>query len=359
MVLLSDQREFVDQNWVLSAFSGGHNLEVFIHFSFWPGKGPSDQDEITEFRMHKMRALLVYLAADPEHTHRRETLMNLLWPGMPETSARANLRQVLFHLRQALARSSDGQIAAVGLADVIEIKDLQTGEILANLPVPEDALVADPDDVNSSAIPPTVSVLAIRPAGDRLLSAISTNVDGAIILWDLASGEELRRFEGHSAWIHDVVFSPDGEQFLSVSDDKTLIQWDVDSGEIVQQFSSASDAISSAVFSPDGTIIAGGFGTYRYPAGGGDLDHNIHLWDAATGEEIEQLQGHEGAVTALQFSPDGQTLLSGSTDETVRLWDVDSGAQVRRPGRISDGLACWDGRPAAPVSRPRGGRVLR
>ena len=59
-------------------------------------------EALADFRTQKVLALLVYLAAEPETAHRRETLMTLLWPGMPDTSARANLRQVLFHLRKAI-----------------------------------------------------------------------------------------------------------------------------------------------------------------------------------------------------------------------------------------------------------------
>ena len=59
-------------------------------------------EPITGFRTQKVQALLACLAVEPQTAHRRERLMTLLWPGMPETSARANLRQILFHLRQAI-----------------------------------------------------------------------------------------------------------------------------------------------------------------------------------------------------------------------------------------------------------------
>jgi DNA-binding SARP family transcriptional activator len=49
------------------------------------------------FRTAKVQALLVYLAAESKTPQRRETLMALLWPGMPERSARQNLRQIIYN----------------------------------------------------------------------------------------------------------------------------------------------------------------------------------------------------------------------------------------------------------------------
>ena len=59
-------------------------------------------EEISAFRTNKVQALLVYLALEPT-AHRREALMELMWPGMPERSARLNLRQILFHLRSIVS----------------------------------------------------------------------------------------------------------------------------------------------------------------------------------------------------------------------------------------------------------------
>lgn len=49
-----------------------------------------------------MRALLAILAADPSRVHTRAQLAGLLWGDLPESTAKQNLRQALFNLRQAI-----------------------------------------------------------------------------------------------------------------------------------------------------------------------------------------------------------------------------------------------------------------
>jgi WD40 repeat protein/serine/threonine protein kinase/DNA-binding SARP family transcriptional activator len=68
-------------------------------------------ESIGSFRTQKVQALLIFLAATPNNAHRREMLMTLLWPGMPDQSARANLRQILFLLRQLIPDIGDNGTA--------------------------------------------------------------------------------------------------------------------------------------------------------------------------------------------------------------------------------------------------------
>ena len=48
----------------------------------------------------------------------------------------------------------------------------------------------------------------------------------------------------------------------------------------------------------------------------------IRLWEVNTGNPIRTLTGHEWSVLSVSFSPDGNTLASGSWDGTVLLWEL-------------------------------------
>jgi WD40 repeat protein/serine/threonine protein kinase len=61
-----------------------------------------DEQAVTTFRTRLAQAILIYLVVQPER-HRREHLMSLFWPDLPQASAQQNLRQNLYLLRQSIA----------------------------------------------------------------------------------------------------------------------------------------------------------------------------------------------------------------------------------------------------------------
>ena len=79
-------------------------------------------------------------------------------------------------------------------------------------------------------------------------------------------------------------------------------------------------------YSPDGALLAvsGSIG--------------IWLYDAVTHQEVNLLTGHESQVLCVAFSPDGQTLASGSWDRTIRLWNPYTGQH--KATLMDDGM--WD-----------------
>lgn len=74
-----------------------------------------------DLRARTELASLAYLAAEPGCPHRREHLIGLLWPDVPDEAARNNLRVVLARLRRAL---SDAAGALQAVVDVLVFRAL-------------------------------------------------------------------------------------------------------------------------------------------------------------------------------------------------------------------------------------------
>jgi DNA-binding SARP family transcriptional activator len=64
-----------------------------------------DSQPIPYFRSTNVQGLLAYLALQPERSFTREALAVLFWPDLPDSSAKKNLRQSLYQLRQLLNES--------------------------------------------------------------------------------------------------------------------------------------------------------------------------------------------------------------------------------------------------------------
>ena len=126
--------------------------------------------------------------------------------------------------------------------------------------------------------------------------------------WSLPEGAKARLGKGQITG--EIAYSPDGSRLAVVS---SIGIWIYDADTIVElNLLTGPTSISNVVFSPDGNTLASGSWD----------DSMVRLWDVRTGQSIETLTGHTSWVTSVAFSSDGNTLASGSEDRTIRLWDV-------------------------------------
>jgi WD40 repeat protein len=112
------------------------------------------------------------------------------------------------------------------------------------------------------------------------------------------------------AW--DMAFSPDGRFLAAVGvTDPVVRLFDANTGKNTLNLEGHTDGVSRVAFSPDGTLIASG-----------SKDDSIRIWDVNKGTSIAELKGHHADLLALAFSPDGKLLVSGGFDGTLRVWGV-------------------------------------
>ena len=251
-----------------------------------------------------------------------------LWDA--DTGARINTLTGHTDLVITVAFSPDGNtLASAGWDGTIRLWDVDTGGPINTLTGHRNAFSS-------------VGSVALSPDGNTL----ATSWDNTIRLWDADTSTHINTLTGHTAEVSSVAFSPDGNTLASGSRDDTVRLWDAETG--VLQHTLTEEGLAYAgiyvAFSPDGKTLAGGGGENYFDISIGSSVNSgtIHLWDVDTGIRINTFTGqHTNAVTSVAFSPDGQTLVSGGTnyhfDEAtdtfisngiIHLWDIDMGTSI-------------------------------
>jgi WD40 repeat protein len=149
------------------------------------------------------------------------------------------------------------------------------------------------------------------PGGDHILTA-STN--GTAQLWS-RSGLERTLDQGSS--VISISFSSAGDRIVTTGGRKAHL-WEVSTGKKVGEFASEGGFIAEAAVSPDGTLLA--------------LvaeDHSIRIVNVSDGAERTTIRGVDYATfRSVQFSPDGQRLVTGTDAWAAQLWDVKTGREL-------------------------------
>jgi len=175
--------------------------------------------------------------------------------------------------------------------------------------------------------------------------------DKTLRVWDVEHGTCLATMEGHQDVVRQVLYMKNNDNLvLSGGADQVVRMWDVRSGmQVSTAFAKAS--VASLELSRDAKYLISAAGkevtfwdantlvpqkmytlgveinsaslhpsNSKFIAGG--VDFYVHMYDFATGEELDVHKGHHGPVHCVRFAPDGETFASGSEDGTVRIWQT-------------------------------------
>src|SRR5207248_6635013 len=118
------------------------------------------------------------------------------------------------------------------------------------------------------------------------------------VLWDLASGRELRSFQGHGGFITSGALSSDGQWLVTGGQDRSARLWEVSSGKEVRRFQPPDP------YSRGTSVALSRDGKWLVTVGGGSL----RLWEVSSGDHVRSFRGHTNDITSMTLSGDGKWL---------------------------------------------------
>ncbi len=213
----------------------------------------------------------------------------------------------------SVALSLDGSWMATGSAGYDASDDNQTSVRLWNLKTSEVRLLGHHTSV--------VESLAFNASGTLLASGGN---DNTVLVWDVASGKQVARFEGDVVKLSDGSSLIQGMRQLFWMDDSTVLArgdaviyaWRVPSGERVLELPGEYQYVD--LYQPGNLLAA------VRPDG-------VYIGDATTGKlsPLDDGSGGSRGYTQVAFSPDGK-LLAGLDGQRFTFWDVATRAVAGR-----------------------------
>lgn len=154
-------------------------------------------------------------------------------------------------------------------------------------------------------------VSAVALSNDGTLVATGDQ-NGNVAIWDMHNGKELARFEGHSGALASLDISPDKTRLVSASGN-TVYLWDINKKVLLFTFQKHAFNVNKVLFSSDG----------QYFISGGD-DFQVMFSSVLSGELVKKYSCTQ-KINDISISPDGATMVLALNNATIEIRNYDDG----------------------------------
>jgi WD40 repeat protein len=165
--------------------------------------------------------------------------------------------------------------------------------------------VALVDDVHSNFTAAAIS------ADGRLLAAADART-GSIYVCSPAQGTMLRLTVRRQSSVSVLRFSEDGRRLISAHNDGSICHWDLATQAVLNELAGNSQPVTAVEFLPgDQRIISTG------------VDGAVRIRNLDSSHEEWSVESGDAGISTLAMSPDGRTAAWGGYNRRIVVWDLE------------------------------------
>jgi WD40 repeat protein len=170
------------------------------------------------------------------------------------------------------------------------------------------------------------SLFGVSFSPDHSLIAFGSSDKTARVI-KAEDGAELLYFSNHSDWVFGTCFTIDGKKVLTGSRDMAMKLSEIESKRFIDDINNPLDTVVDMARHPkqDMVVYGGVQGTVRIYK----ISDNQNRTAARNDTNLVRLFERQGApVTAVAYSPEGDTIAVGTTGSEVRIYKTADGARL-------------------------------
>ncbi len=147
----------------------------------------------------------------------------------------------------------------------------------------------------------------------------SASLDGKVLKWDMGTRTSTDITSGGMK-INSIDVSSNGNFIAGISSDGKVIVWNSGNNADNFRIETSGKDIKVVRFKPDENLLALG-----------DVDGNVEIWDINTRKKISEVKAHSAQINDIQFNPVLKQMATASNDKTLKIFNIKDITDLTEP----------------------------
>ena len=147
----------------------------------------------------------------------------------------------------------------------------------------------------------------------------SAALDGKVLKWDIAARTSINVSTG-SMELTSIDVSSKGNYLAGISTDGNVVVWNPEQTSDIFRIETAGKNVRVVKFNPDNNLLAIG-----------DADGTVELWDINLHKKLSEVKAHDGQVNDIQFNASLKQMATAGNDKKLKIFNIKEPTDLSEP----------------------------